>query len=66
MSATYIHNFATYNALPRVMSTHIFVHIMHGIIMPIIIPMYNAHPYFSFKKLALYKVTYGTQLPPPC
>ena len=33
------------------MCTHVFVLITHGIIIPIIIPTYNAHPYFSLKNL---------------
>ena len=39
--------------LQCIIHTHVFMHIIHGIIIPmyniIIIPMYNAHPYFSLK-----------------
>ena len=46
-----------YRILLCIMRTHVFMCIIHGIIMPIIIcpwyviviPMYNAHPYFYLK-----------------
>ena len=64
-----------YCILPCIMHTHIFVCITYGIIMPIlypwyvlIIPRYNANPYFSLKNLgkrcALYMAKYGNFKPP--